>query len=111
MWINNNIEKPPRKGYYKTLVEEDGLGNLCEASNELFNGVDWDVYESHGQFVNYWWANKEDYDTIADKLEKEHEIFLEKLTQESKEFNEQFNKLLCTTQESVREAHHQKYAK
>jgi hypothetical protein len=36
MWINNNISNPLREGYYKTLVDFDGLGNLKEESNELF---------------------------------------------------------------------------
>ena len=40
MWINNNISTPLRKGVYKTLVDSDGLGNLEEVNNELFNGVD-----------------------------------------------------------------------
>ena len=73
MWINNRIAKPLRKGEYRTLVEEDGLGNLCEANNELFNGFDWDVYHSHSQFISFWWAEKEDYTIIADKLEEERE--------------------------------------
>lgn len=71
MWINNSIAKPLRKGEYRTLVEEDGLGNLCEAHNELFNGVDWDVYNSHSQFIRYWFAEKWDYETIANHLENE----------------------------------------
>jgi hypothetical protein len=69
MWINNSIAKPLKKGYYKTLVEGDGLGNLFEADNELFNGVDWDIYNSHNQFISFWWAEKEDYEIIANKLE------------------------------------------
>ena len=73
MWINNNISRPLRKGYYKTLVDFDGLGNLREEDNEWFNGTDWDLYNSSVQFVSYWWAEKEDYKVIADRLEKEME--------------------------------------
>ena len=39
MWINNNISKPLRKGYYKTLVDFDGLGNLIETGFDIFNGT------------------------------------------------------------------------
>lgn len=75
MWINNSIAKPLRKGYYKTLVDWDGLGNLEEVNDELFNGVEWDVYESNSQFISYWFAEKEDYNIIADKLKKEMESY------------------------------------
>ena len=71
MWINNSIAKPLRKGNYKTLVESDGLGNLKEFNGEHFNGTDWDVYESNSQFISYWFAEKEDYNIIADKLKKQ----------------------------------------
>lgn len=71
MWINNNISKPLRKGVYKTLVDSDGLGNLEEVNNELFNGVDWDVYNSHSQIIPFWWAEKEDYEIISDRIEAE----------------------------------------
>lgn len=73
MWINNSISKPLRKGYYKTLVDFDGLGNLREEDNERFNGADWDLYNSSVQFISYWWAEKEDYKIITDMLEKEIE--------------------------------------
>ena len=73
MWINNNISKLLRKGSYKTLVDFDGLGNLIEEDDEWFNGEEWDVYDSHKQFISFWWAEKEDYKIIADKLEKEME--------------------------------------
>ena len=73
MWINNSISKPLRKGNYKTLVDFDGLGNLLEVGDEHFNGVEWDVYNSSSQFISFWWAEKEDYKIIADKLEKEME--------------------------------------
>lgn len=69
MWINKGI-KPPRKGYYKTLVDWDGLGNLKEEQNELFDGTDWDVYESNSQFIQYWWVEKEDYEKISKYLEQ-----------------------------------------
>ena len=71
MWINNNISKPLRKGHYKTLVDFDGLGNLIETGFDIFNGTDWDLYSSYGQHIRYWWAEKEDYKTITDKIEAE----------------------------------------
>lgn len=72
MWINNNnISKPLRKGHYKTLVDFDGLGNLIETEDEFFNGDSWDLYNSSVQFISFWWAEKEDYKTITDKMEAE----------------------------------------
>ena len=71
MWINNNISKPLRKGIYKTLADFDGLGNLIEMEDEYFNGESWDLYNSSVQFISFWWATKEDYKTIADKIEAE----------------------------------------
>jgi hypothetical protein len=73
MWINNSMSKPLRKGNYKTLVDFDGLGNLREEDDEWFNGDDWCVYNSFAQFTRYWWAEKEDYKIITDRLEKEIE--------------------------------------
>ena len=75
MWINNSIAKPLRKGYYKTLVDWDGLGNLGETEGQLFDGVDWSHYESSRQYIRYWFSEKEDYEIIADKLEKEMENY------------------------------------
>ena len=69
MWINNNISKPLRKGYYKTLVDFDGLGNLIETEDEFFNGESWDLYNSSVQFICFWFAEKEDYKIVADKVE------------------------------------------
>ena len=71
MWINNNISKPLRKGYYKTLVDFDGLVNLIEMEDEYFNGDSWDLYNSSVQFISFWFAEKEDYKTITDKIEAE----------------------------------------
>ena len=73
MWINNNISKPLRKGYYKTLVDFDGLGNLKEYQKEYYNGLEFDWCMSNAQFIRFWWAEKEDYKTIADKIEAEIE--------------------------------------
>ena len=70
MWINNNISRPLRKGSYKTLVDFDGLGNLREENNEWFNGADWDIYSSYGQHISYWWAEKEDYETLSEMWDK-----------------------------------------
>lgn len=75
MWINNNISKPLRKGTYKTLVDFDGLGNLIEMEDEYFNGESWDLYNSSVQFISFWEATKEDYKSIADKIEKEMENY------------------------------------
>ncbi len=86
MWINNNISKPLREGYYKTLVEGDGFGNLEEVDYELYNGIDWDLYNSNSQFVRFWWAEKEDYDIISEHLEKEMDEYNKQLEEESKNF-------------------------
>jgi hypothetical protein len=75
MWINNSIAKPLRNGRYKTLVEWDGLGNLGEAEDQLFENGDWCHFESSRQFIRYWWAEKEDYKTISNELEKEMENY------------------------------------
>ena len=69
MWINNNISKPLRKGYYKTLVDFDGLGNLKEYQKDYYNGLEFDFMMSNAQFIRFWWAEKEDYKTITDKVE------------------------------------------
>lgn len=76
MWINNYVSKPLKKGHYKTLVDVDGFGNLEEIDNQLFNGNDWDVYESNSQFIRYWWASKEDYEIVSNKIEEEFNNFL-----------------------------------
>ena len=75
MWINNNIAKPLRHDKYKTLVDFDGLGNLVEFEGELFNGYDWDIYNSCSQFICFWWAEKEDYEIIIENLENEKEKY------------------------------------
>ena len=71
MWINNNISKPLRKGYYKTLVDFDGLGNLKEYKKDYYNELEWDWCMSNAQFIRFWFAEKEDYKTITDKIEAE----------------------------------------
>ena len=71
MWINNNISKPLRKGHYKTLVDFDGLGNLKEYQKEYYNGLEWDWCMSNAQFICFWFAEKEDYKIITDKIETE----------------------------------------
>ena len=73
MWINNNISRPLRKGYYKTLVDFDGLGNLKEYQKDYYNGLEFDWCMSNAQFISYWWCEDEDYVIIADKIEKEME--------------------------------------
>jgi len=84
MWIPKSI-RPLRKGYYKTLVNVDGY-NLEETDNQLYNGTDWDVYESNSQFICYWLASKEDYETILEHLEEEKSKYLKQLEEESKNF-------------------------
>lgn len=74
MWINNNISKPLRKGIYKTLVNFDELGNLIEEEYEYFNGESWDLYDSSVQFISFWQADEEDYNAIANKIEKEKNL-------------------------------------
>lgn len=86
MWINNNISKPLRKGYYKTLVDFDGVGSLIEVEDELFNGKSWDLYNSSVQFISFWWAEDEDYVIIADIIEKEMDEYNKQLEIESKNF-------------------------
>lgn len=75
MWIDNRIAKPLRKGYYKALVEWDGLGNLLEVSGQLFEGNDWGHYESSRQYIHYWFAERDDYKVITARLEKEMENY------------------------------------
>lgn len=86
MWINNRISKPLRKGYYKTLVDWDGLGNLKETEGELFEENDWSHYESSRQYICFWWAEKEDYKIITNYLEKEQEKYLTEMEEISKNF-------------------------
>lgn len=74
MWIDNNIAKPLKKGLYKSLVEEDGVGNLEEYGNETFNGVDWDLYESNSNFIRFWWAEEDEYIEIMKQIDTEREI-------------------------------------
>ena len=75
MWIDNSINRPLRKGYYKTLVDFDGLGNLKEYQKEYYNGFEWDFIMSNAQFIRFWFAEGEDYKIIADKIEKEMENY------------------------------------
>ena len=86
MWINNNISKPLRKGYYKTLVDFDGLGNLIEIEDDYFNGESWDLYNSSVQFISFWFAEKEDYEIISEIVEKEMDEHNKQLETESKNF-------------------------
>jgi hypothetical protein len=57
MWIENRIQVPKERGYYKCLVQVDEFGTLVQIENELFAGKDWDLYESNCQFINYWWSD------------------------------------------------------
>lgn len=86
MWINNRISRPLRKGYYKALVDWDGFGNLTEVENQYFKETDWSYFESSRQYISYWWAEKEDYEIIANHLEKEQEKYLIEMEEVSKNF-------------------------
>lgn len=86
MWINNRISKPLRQDKYKTLVDFDGYGNLVEYEGELFNGHDWDVYNSCSQFIYFWWAEKDDYEIIVEYLENEKEKYMPEIEEHSKNF-------------------------
>lgn len=81
MWIDNSISKPLREGYYRTLVDFDGI-TLTESEKDLFNGTDWDRYESNVQFIRYWWASKEDYKIISDLVEKEVDEYYRQLNKD-----------------------------
>ena len=71
MWIDRKLFNPFKKGYYKCLVQQDEMGSVKEADNELFNGQDWDVYESYQQFIRFWWANEEEYKIVSEKWDKQ----------------------------------------
>ena len=86
MWINNSMSKPLRKGNYKTLVDFDGLGNLQEYKRDYYNGLEWDWCMSNAQFILYWWASREDYETLSEMWNKEMEEHLNQLKQESKNY-------------------------
>ena len=86
MWIKNNISRPLRKGYYKTLVDFDGLGNLKEYQKDYYNGLEFDWCMSNAQFIRFWWADKEDYKEIADHLDKEMETYNKNMEEQSKNF-------------------------
>ena len=86
MWINNNINRPLRKGYYKTLVDFDGLGNLKEYQKEYYNGLEFDWCMSNAEFIRFWWAEKEDYKIISDHLDKEMETYSKNMEEHSKNF-------------------------
>jgi len=70
MWVNNSIGKPLKEGMYKTSVDYDGYGNLIESDEDFFNGSVWDLYKSYGNYIRFWFADKEDYKIITDNLEK-----------------------------------------
>lgn len=86
MWINNRIAKPLKEGKYKTLVDWDGFGNLQEIQEEYFNGEAWDLYESSSNIICFWWAEKEDYETIVDYLEDEQQKYATEMEEHSKNF-------------------------
>lgn len=63
-WVKTVYGLPSKKGYYKCLVSADGLGNLVETHSNLFNGLDWDLYESNVQFIEYWLASAQEYENL-----------------------------------------------
>ena len=54
MWIDRKLFNPSKKGYYKCLVEWDDMGSFKETNKELFNGQEWDIYESYQRFIRFW---------------------------------------------------------
>lgn len=76
MWVRVTMSLPLKEGKYKCLVNYDGLGNLQESENNVFNGKDWDVFHSNCQFIEYWWASLEDYKIISDKLQSEMDSYI-----------------------------------
>ena len=71
MWIDRKLFNPSKKGYYKCLVEWDDMGSFKETNKELFNGQEWDIYESCQQHIRFWWANEEEYKIISEKWDKQ----------------------------------------
>ena len=47
------------------------MGSFKETNKELFNGQEWDAYESHQQFIRFWWANEEEYKIVEEKWDKQ----------------------------------------
>lgn len=82
MWIDCKTSLPLRIGRYRVLLELDEMGTLSESKDHLFNGKDWDRFESSCQFISHWWGAKQDYVFISAKREKELEEYQEKLKQE-----------------------------
>ena len=63
MWVRlGKGTYPKEEGRYKCLVEQDEFGTLLEVDNEYFNGKDWCHYESHRQFISYWWSDNFDFE-------------------------------------------------
>lgn len=85
-YINTTTALPLKSGAYKCLIDIDGLNTLDEADNQVFNGKDWDTYESNCQYIRYWWADKEDYAIISAHIESEIELYQQQLEKESKNF-------------------------
>lgn len=86
MWIDNRISRPLTKGYYTTLVDFDGFGNLKEYQKEYYNGLEFDWCMSNAQYIRFWWASEEDYEIIMEHLEEEKSKYLKQLEEESKNF-------------------------
>ena len=73
MWINAELIKPLKRGYYKTLQDLEGFGNLTESEEDFFNGEDWDIYYSNFLFIRFWWADEEDSKIILDKAKEDRD--------------------------------------
>lgn len=86
MWIDTKISNPIKKGVYTCLAVQDDYGTLKEEIGEVFNGEEWCHYNSHRQFIAFWWATKEEYQIISDHLEEEKDKYLKQLELESKNF-------------------------
>lgn len=79
LWVKCCIEQPNRAGRYRCLIERDEFGTLEVIDDCVFNGIDWDSYDSGAQFTVYWSASYEEYAQIADKYKTEMEDYFKGL--------------------------------
>lgn len=101
MWINVEMHKPLKRGFYKTLQDLEGFGNLTESEEDFFNGEDWDIYYSNFLFIRFWWADEEDSKIILKKAQEGRDS-----TQPYNFFN--FEELDYMTLHKLNEAHREK---
>jgi hypothetical protein len=77
MWIDKLLHNPLKAGKYNCLVDVDGMGNLENAPNQIFNGIDWDHYTSCRQFIRYWEATQEEWLELSKIIDKEMDVYFE----------------------------------